>query len=123
MIQRPNYFSEMVELLLEDGFTTFIEISGHPILSKFAEEICSLRGKDVQVFYSLYRAKDEIDEFLSNVARINLSGVSINRPMDETLAQRLTALEPSQSESAKSCTPLPLPPDLTPEQSPSQVGI
>lgn len=76
--QRPVLFKKAVENLIKSGYRNFIEISAHPNLVKYTNEILYDNAQKGNVFYSMKKSSDESIVFRKNVHEVLLSGVCIS---------------------------------------------
>ncbi len=64
-------FSDTIQLMVNEKFTNFIEISPHPILTIALEQnFEALNNSSIFTTYTLYLDKDEINELLSNLGNL-----------------------------------------------------
>ncbi|WP_158890537.1 type I polyketide synthase [Amycolatopsis anabasis] len=74
-VRRTVRFADAVTAALEDGFTTFLEISPHPVLFHAVTETAATTGAEVHVLGTLRRDEDEPRRFHANRGRlVALSG-------------------------------------------------
>lgn len=67
-------FSSVMQLLGNDGYTAFIEVSPHPVLINAVSENFTDTTNDIGIFSSIHREKSVIDEFYSNLQRVYAFG-------------------------------------------------
>ena len=60
VLRKPALLNQTVKSLLEDGYSTFIEISPHPILTDAIWQIANDLGKKVNILPSMKRNEDQI---------------------------------------------------------------
>lgn len=77
-VREPVYFTYAIEEMLEDGFSDFVEISPHPILSGGIREMQREQGLAEVSITSLVRGKGEAEAFLKGVAGLSFRGVEID---------------------------------------------
>jgi myxalamid-type polyketide synthase MxaE and MxaD len=77
-LRDPVLFSATVERLVEDGFTAFVELSPHPLLSAALHEILESLGRDALVLPSLRREEDERAAILCSAAALWTAGHPLN---------------------------------------------
>ena len=80
-LRNPVQFARMVELLLEDGFNIFVEITPHPVLTHALEQIINHKKASAFAFSSLLRNKTEDLQFASSWGNLYSAGY----PVDWTL--------------------------------------
>ncbi len=77
-VRQTVRFAESVDLLLEMGCDTILELSPHPVLTASVAECSQHRGKKVQVVPSLRRREEERATMLHSLARLYTLGHPIN---------------------------------------------
>ncbi|MBK9266370.1 MAG: thioester reductase domain-containing protein [Polyangiaceae bacterium] len=77
-LRRPVLFSHVIQKLISDGYTTFLEMSPHPILMPSVEE--NLRDKQTEgsTLASLRRGLDERVCMLESLGRLYVAGYPVN---------------------------------------------
>ncbi len=108
-IRRPVLFAPAIEAMLRDGYTVFLEIGPHPVLS--ASINACFQKYDTQrcvVMPSLKRAEDEKDSLLSSLAALYNTGYQVDlEALKETDRERFNSCVTSiQEESAEDETQL-----------------
>ena len=73
-IRKPVRFAEAVDGMIEDGFTTFVEIGAHPILGGYLLECLRARDQKGTVLGTLRRQEPECAALLSSVGGLYGSG-------------------------------------------------
>jgi acyl transferase domain-containing protein/NADPH:quinone reductase-like Zn-dependent oxidoreductase/acyl carrier protein len=76
--REPVHFAQGVERLLKEGFSTFVEISPHPVLSASVLECAGQGQQPVQVVPSLRRQEDERTTLLKGLGTLFTLGVPID---------------------------------------------
>jgi acyl transferase domain-containing protein/NADPH:quinone reductase-like Zn-dependent oxidoreductase len=76
-IRRPVLFANAVQVALEMGARTFLEIGPHPVLLSSVSE-CSANGVQPETLLpSLRRGKDEMATMLSSLGKLYVTGVPV----------------------------------------------
>jgi acyl transferase domain-containing protein/acyl carrier protein/NADP-dependent 3-hydroxy acid dehydrogenase YdfG len=73
-LREPVFFSDAVQLLLDDGFETFIEINAHPVLLHAIDEGAKHAGRDVVTVASQRRDKEQVPEILASLGKLHVNG-------------------------------------------------
>ncbi|MGW6217650.1 type I polyketide synthase [Streptomyces sp. NPDC055109] len=74
-------FEAATQMLLNDGFTTFIEVSPHPMLTVSIQEIIEVAGvPDAAAVPSLRRNEGGMNRFLQSLAQAHTFGATVNWP-------------------------------------------
>ncbi|MEO1051553.1 MAG: alpha/beta fold hydrolase [Bacteroidota bacterium] len=71
-------FSSVMGKMLEDGYTTFIEVSPHPVLTTAVGENIEHYGAKAAAFASLYRDKVSQDEIYKNLDALFVQGYTMD---------------------------------------------
>jgi len=71
-------FSAIIEKLLTDKFSVFVEMSPHPVLTAAVNECVEAFGGEAAVIPSLYREKAEHEEIAKNLAEAYRRGCRVN---------------------------------------------
>ncbi|WP_434739544.1 SDR family NAD(P)-dependent oxidoreductase [Micromonospora sp. SH-82] len=71
-------FADAVRSLADQGYTTFLEVSAHPVLTTAIEEIGEDRGGDLVAVHSLRRGAGGPVDFGSALARAFVAGVAVD---------------------------------------------
>ncbi|MFG1954455.1 SDR family NAD(P)-dependent oxidoreductase [Micromonospora sp. NPDC048830] len=95
-LRQPVRFAPMVQRLLDDGLTCFLEISPHPVLATAVEQSLARHDRPGMILASARRDEDERGVLLDTAATLYRLGQPLNWP----------ALYPQD------VTPVPLPPEL-----------
>ncbi|MCP5049538.1 MAG: acyltransferase domain-containing protein, partial [bacterium] len=75
---KPIRFADGIRAMLDHGFTTFVEISPHPILSySVRETIEDSQKENCRAFGTLKRDEDEKQELFNCLARLQIAGVPV----------------------------------------------
>lgn len=74
----PVLFADAVGELVRQGFNTFVEMSPHPILVPFVEQIASQTDATVVAVGSLRREEPEMAAALSSLGRLYCAGAEID---------------------------------------------
>ncbi len=78
-LRRTVRFEQVVDELIAQGTTTFVEISPHPVLTVAVEQIVDAAGaEDVTVVGSLRRDEGGLDTFVRSVAAVHAAGVPVD---------------------------------------------
>ena len=77
-VRQPVLYHKAIKQMIKDGYTTFVEISAHPVLKMSTIETLSSVGKDGIVVESLIRKEDESEKLLHSLAKLYVAGYSIN---------------------------------------------
>jgi acyl transferase domain-containing protein/NADPH-dependent curcumin reductase CurA len=76
-IRRPVLFAEAVQIALEIGARTFLEIGPHPVLLSSVGE-CSANGSQAETLLpSLRRGKEDLGTMLSSLGKLYVTGASV----------------------------------------------
>lgn len=79
LIREPVRFAGAVEAMCKDGYTRFVEISPHAILTESVREIFDSAGTpDCTVIPTMKRRENEKASLLNAVSRLIFSGYSVN---------------------------------------------
>ncbi|MBF0450082.1 MAG: SDR family NAD(P)-dependent oxidoreductase [Candidatus Magnetomorum sp.] len=76
-IRNPVLFANAVKDIINAGYTTFLEISAHPVLGGSVSECLDNANTTGTVLHSLRRKEDEQIEMLSSVAKLYTIGYPI----------------------------------------------
>ncbi len=71
-------FSAIIEKLVTDKFSVFVEMSPHPVLTAAVNECVEAFGGEAAVIPSLYREKAENEEIAKNLAEAYRRGCPVN---------------------------------------------
>ena len=77
-LRNPVIFSSMIEQLLADGFTLFLELSPHPILTTAVEDTIRHLDKEAYTVASLRRNEQEQPSLLAALAMIYTAGYPVD---------------------------------------------
>ena len=78
-LRQPVRFAEVVQGLLNDGFTSFVEMSPHPLLVASVEELQQATGHDgAAVMGSLQRAAPERQAMLEAIGVLHANGHAVD---------------------------------------------
>ncbi|MEW1640349.1 SDR family NAD(P)-dependent oxidoreductase, partial [Streptomyces sp. NPDC093801] len=77
-LRRPVRFEETVELLLGEGYGTFVESSAHPVLTIGVQETAEAAGAAVHAVGSLRREEGGLQRFLTSAAELFVRGADID---------------------------------------------
>jgi acyl transferase domain-containing protein/acyl carrier protein len=89
-VRQPVYFAAAVRALIRDGFTTFLEVGPHPVLSASLRELFSEARIEGQAIETLRRLKPEGQNLAATSVALFMAGAKINwraRCADATYAQ------------------------------------
>ncbi|HIK08529.1 MAG TPA: type I polyketide synthase [Trichormus sp. M33_DOE_039] len=73
-MRSPVQFSQAIENLLHEGYTCFVEVSPHPVLSQNIQECLQHTGKTGIVLASMHRERQERYFLLSELGRLYTLG-------------------------------------------------
>ena len=74
-LRRPVEFARTVRGLLEQGFTSFVEISAHPVLAFGIRETAdAVTGAEPLVVPTLLRGENGLDRFVTSLAELHVGG-------------------------------------------------
>ncbi|WP_442488152.1 SDR family NAD(P)-dependent oxidoreductase [Halomonas litopenaei] len=73
-LRAPVRFRQAIEVLVDRGDSVLVEIGAHPLLKRYIEEQCRLRGHQVLHIATLTRQGQAQDELIEARARLWLSG-------------------------------------------------
>ncbi|MET8877843.1 SDR family NAD(P)-dependent oxidoreductase [Nocardia sp. NPDC004604] len=80
-LRQPVRFDQALDLLLDQGYTTFVEASTHPLLTIGIEQACDTAGIDRAVVVgSLRRDEGGLDRLLHSAAVLYAAGARIEWP-------------------------------------------
>jgi len=71
-------FAKSIEMLIQQGFETFIEMSPHPILTPFIEQTAEHVGKKVLAIGSLRREEPESSTLLLALGKLYVNGLNVD---------------------------------------------
>ncbi|MFC8907003.1 SDR family NAD(P)-dependent oxidoreductase, partial [Micromonospora sp. NPDC057140] len=71
-------FAPAVATLLDHGFTTFVEVSAHPVLVQPVTEIVDAAGATAVVTESLRRDEGDLRRLAISMARLHVTGVTVD---------------------------------------------
>ncbi|MCC3775020.1 type I polyketide synthase, partial [Streptomyces sp. UNOB3_S3] len=71
-------FEQSVRGLIDDGFTAFVEISPHPVLTMAVQETAEDTGATVAVVGSIRRDEGGLSRFLTSLAEAYVRGVTVD---------------------------------------------
>jgi acyl transferase domain-containing protein len=71
-------FTDVISQLIDDGFTAFIEMSPHPVLSNAINECADAKETKLAAIASLLRDKPERETLYNNLGMLYEQGFSIN---------------------------------------------
>lgn len=77
-LRQPVLFSNQVEHLLNDGYTTFIEMSPHPTLLSSIEDSLHHFGHEGQVIASLSRKVNDTVSMLNGLGAVYSAGIDVD---------------------------------------------
>lgn len=77
-LRKPVLFSTSIQQLLRDGYTTFIELSPHPILMPAVQEEMQEASVEGLAVHSLHREEDEHVTILRALGAVYASGHTVN---------------------------------------------
>ncbi|MEM7041255.1 MAG: SDR family NAD(P)-dependent oxidoreductase [Pseudomonadota bacterium] len=77
-VREPVAFMKAINGLLDEGFTTFVQIGPHPVLSSALRECARSKSKDVRLVETLRRGDSETPRIHKAVAHLHASGVVLD---------------------------------------------
>lgn len=77
-VRKPVLFADGINCLIQDGYTSFLELSPHPVLAGSITECLSVAGVKGTVAPSLRRMEDERATMLRSLAWMYVQGRSVN---------------------------------------------
>ena len=77
-LRNPVQFAPVIDQMFKEQIDTFIEISGHPILTMAINECAESAGVEATIVHSTKRAIDEETEILNNLGKLYTAGVPID---------------------------------------------
>ncbi len=78
-VREPVYFTDALQAMIDDGFTTFIEVAPHPILTAGAQELLQNNEvKDGLIVPSLRRKEDEAIVSMGSLGILFTHGYPVN---------------------------------------------
>jgi hybrid polyketide synthase/nonribosomal peptide synthetase FtdB len=66
-IRQPVLFSETISLMIDHGYNTYLEIGPHPVLMLPLSQIGKSKNRELNLFYTMRRDKNEVDILLNNI--------------------------------------------------------
>ena len=91
-IREPVQFAAAMNLLLQDGFNTFLEISPHPVLNGAIAQCLEDHRRDGLVVHSLRRDKPGREAMLESLASLYTNGIDLDFRRDFSRPARYVAL-------------------------------
>jgi phthiocerol/phenolphthiocerol synthesis type-I polyketide synthase D len=73
-VRQPVRFTQAVTAALQDGYSTFVEISPHPVLRLAITETAAAQGIAASVLGTLRRSDDEVRQFHANLGALVAAG-------------------------------------------------
>lgn len=77
-VRQPVRFAAAIQHLMEDGYSSFLEVGPHPVLGNSIKECAATLGRRVHCFTSLRRAEPEKPRFLTTLGELYCAGVAID---------------------------------------------
>jgi thioester reductase-like protein len=77
-VRQPVRFADAINMLIQAGETTYLEVGPHPSLQHAVQECMSSQGVPGKVFHSLRRNADESMELLGNLAGLHVYGIPVD---------------------------------------------
>ena len=78
-VRRPVSFMKAIGALIEDGYTTFVEVGPHPVLSSALRDCAKSVGKEIRLVETLRRTEaNERQAVLRGIAGIYAAGCDMN---------------------------------------------
>lgn len=73
-VRQPVYFARVVQAVLEDGYSDFLEVGPHPVLGNAIKECAAHLERNVRCFVSLRRQEAEQRQLLGTVGELYVAG-------------------------------------------------
>src|SRR4029079_16871342 len=73
-VRQPVHFAQAMQSLFEDGYTSFLEVGPHPVLSNSIKECAAQLERKVQCFVSLRRKEPELPGILFTLGELYCAG-------------------------------------------------
>lgn len=73
-VRHPVRFAAAIQALIEDGFSSFLEVGPHPVLGNSIKECAAHLEQKVRCFVSLRRAEPEMPRMLLTVGELYCAG-------------------------------------------------
>lgn len=77
-VRNPVYFADAINIMIEDGYTLFIEVGPHPVLRRSLEEICTERNVAPRIASTLWMNKPELTAMHRAVAEVFAHGGNVD---------------------------------------------
>lgn len=77
-VREPVYFTDAVQSMINDGFTTFIELAPHPVLTQGANELLAVNKKKGLIVPSLRRMEDEEICMMGSLGALFVNGYAVD---------------------------------------------
>ena len=77
-LRKPVLFSDAIDQLLDDGYSTFIEVGPHPVLLSSIQQSLGLHHMEVRLLPSIRRDEPEHKVLLGSLATLYTEGFSID---------------------------------------------
>jgi acyl transferase domain-containing protein/NADPH:quinone reductase-like Zn-dependent oxidoreductase/acyl carrier protein len=74
-VRQAVRFADATRLLIEDGFSAFVEVGPHPVLGNSIKECAAAMERKVSCFTSLRRAEPERPRFLLTLGELYCAGI------------------------------------------------
>ena len=74
-LRNPVRFAQIIEKLLKENIDTFIEISGHPVLTTAIGECADALNIEATVVHSTHKKEEEENELLVRLGELYVSGI------------------------------------------------
>lgn len=77
-LRNPVQFGSVIRSILEKDDSVFLEMSPHPVLLNAIQENIQASGKKAKGIPSIFREKDEVLDFMANLAALHNTGYPID---------------------------------------------
>ncbi len=77
-VRQPVLFAAAIQSLLGDGYTHFIEVGPHPVLSTSLADCIRVAGKECRTLHTLRRNNPEVPALERAIMSIHASGARVN---------------------------------------------
>ena len=71
-IRQPVQFQPAIEQLIDDGFTTFIEIGAHPVLKSYLNDALKNKGVDGAILSTMRKSYDRLESLMPTISQLLL---------------------------------------------------
>ncbi|KAB7613768.1 SDR family NAD(P)-dependent oxidoreductase [Amylibacter sp. SFDW26] len=93
-VRNPVLFAKAINKMLEDGYTHFVEVGPHPVLSRALKSIIDQSGVSAEIISTLsMRDTDDVKNIGKAISNLYITGGDINWPV-RNVSDRSIALPP-----------------------------